>query len=149
MENEATTKTPIPTRSGNPSSGFRLLPSVSCLLSSVFCLLPDPPILPSFPGLYESIMQNKANFRNDKTNATFFAAKVYQSKPPRPNSKKQTQSNPIAPPRRDEIRDTKTVPPRYAIRDTKYKPNQTQSQNPRAGNAGVRLSLIVQNKANL
>jgi len=34
MENEATAKTPIPTR-----SGFPLLPSVSCLLSSVSCLL--------------------------------------------------------------------------------------------------------------
>jgi len=56
MENEATTKTPIPARSGIPllSPVFCLLSSVSCLLSPVFCLLssvscllPYPPILPS------------------------------------------------------------------------------------------------------
>jgi len=42
-------------------------------------------------------MQNKPNSYKDKTNATFFAAKVYQSKPPLPHSKKQTQSNPNEP----------------------------------------------------
>jgi len=41
--------------------------SLSCLLSPVFCLLPYPPIL---PRIHESIMQNKPNSRNDKTNAT-------------------------------------------------------------------------------
>jgi predicted dienelactone hydrolase len=41
-------------------------------------------------------MQNKANFLNNKPNPTFFAAKVYEKKPPLPNSKKQTQSKPIS-----------------------------------------------------
>jgi hypothetical protein len=40
-------------------------------------------------------MQNKAIFRNDKTNPTSFAAKDYENKPPRGDSKKQTQSKPI------------------------------------------------------
>jgi len=39
--------------------------------------------------------QNKPNFCNDKTNATSCAAKVYETKPPSPDSKKQSQSNPI------------------------------------------------------
>jgi len=44
MENEATTKTPIPTR-----SGFPLLSSVSCLLDSVSCLL-SPAFCPTRPS---------------------------------------------------------------------------------------------------
>jgi len=44
---------------------------------------------------HQSILQNKANFRNDKTNATSCAAKDYENKPPLGDSKKQTQSNPI------------------------------------------------------
>jgi hypothetical protein len=40
-------------------------------------------------------MQNKPNFLKTKTNATLFAAKVYEEKPPLGDSKKQTQSNPI------------------------------------------------------
>jgi len=42
-------------------------------------------------------MQNKPNFRSAKTNATPFAAKVYETTPPPPHSKKQTQSNPNKP----------------------------------------------------
>jgi hypothetical protein len=42
-------------------------------------------------------MQNKPNSSKDKTNATFFVAKVYQIKPPLGESKKQTQSNPNEP----------------------------------------------------
>jgi hypothetical protein len=64
------------------------LPSpVSCLLSPVSCLLPAPPILPNLPRIHESIMQNKPNSRNDKTNATFFTAKDYENEPPRPTRK--------------------------------------------------------------
>jgi hypothetical protein len=40
-------------------------------------------------------MQNKPNFLKTKTNATLFAAKDYEKKPPLAHSKKQTQSNPI------------------------------------------------------
>jgi hypothetical protein len=61
------------------------------------------------------IMQNKANFPNDKPSASFFVAKVYETKPPLGDSKKQSQSNPIPQPRRDEIRHTI-----YEIRDTQY-----------------------------
>ena len=128
MENEATTKTPIPTR-----SGFPLLASVSCLLSSVFCLLssvfclPSPVscllspvsclIRPSCPACLPSTLvetplqiglfsQNKPNPLNRKTNATTCITKSYEDKPPRParkNKPKQTQS-----------------PARYAIRNTRY-----------------------------
>jgi len=51
---------------GNPSPFFSLLPPVFCLLSSVSCLLPKPLGLPSLPRIHESIMQNKANFSNNK-----------------------------------------------------------------------------------
>jgi len=56
MENEATTKTPIPIHRESLSCLLSpvscLLSSVFCILSSVFCLLPYPPILPSLPALY-------------------------------------------------------------------------------------------------
>ena len=63
-------------------------------LSPVFCLLPKPPIQPSLPRIHESILQNKPNFLKTKTNATFFAAKVYEDSPPcetRKNKPNQTQ----------------------------------------------------------
>jgi len=112
MENKATIKRAIPAR-----SGFPLLDSLSRLLPPDFRPPPYPPSLPSFPGLYESIMQNKPNSRKDKTNTRLFAAKVYQRKPPLATRRKQSQSNPIPPPRgtRYAIRDT-----RYEIRDTRY-----------------------------
>jgi len=69
--------------------------SVFCPLSSVFCLLPNPPILPSLPRIHQSIAQNKPNFQNHETTATSFAATDYRRKPPLPDSKKQTQTNPI------------------------------------------------------
>ena len=124
MENEATTKTPIPTR-----SGFRNFPLCTCLhphpLGLIFAfstylschefIASDPPFLSmdyfsvfsafsvaiSFVPLclsgHESIMQNKPNFLNDKTNANLFMAKVYENKPPRPTQKNkanQTQFRP-------------------------------------------------------
>jgi hypothetical protein len=55
-------------------------------------------------------MQNKPNFRNDKTNATFCAAKVYEEKPPLGDSKKQTQSNPIpVPPAKSRVNRCQSV----------------------------------------
>jgi len=42
-------------------------------------------------------LQNKPNSRSAKTNATFFAAKVYESKPPLATRRKRTQSNPTEP----------------------------------------------------
>ena len=73
--------------------------------------------------------QNKPNFCNDKTNATSCAAKVYETKPPSPDSKKQSQSNPI-------FSRTKpmqpSLPQRFMRKNhpweiRKNKPNQTQS----------------------
>jgi len=52
----------------------------------------------------------KPNFRNDKMNTTFYFTKCYENQPRLPAPGKQTQTNPIP-------------PARYAIRDTKYKPN--------------------------
>jgi len=57
---------------GNPSSVF-------CLLSSVFCLLLKPPIQPILPGVYDSIMQNKANSLKPATTATSSATKIYNN----------------------------------------------------------------------
>jgi hypothetical protein len=50
-------------------------------------------------ALYKSapFLQNEPNLPRDKTNATSFAAKVYENKPPLPQSKKRTQSNPNEP----------------------------------------------------
>ena len=103
MENEATTKTPIPARSGfrNFASGLH-----SRFGGVGFCILifalPNPLSLYFFVPLclsgHESIMQNKPNSPNNKTTATLFAAKVYEIKPPLGDSKKQTQTNPIPPP---------------------------------------------------
>jgi hypothetical protein len=42
------------------------------------------------------IMQNKPNSYKDKTNATPFAAKDYENKPPLPTRRKRTQTNPIS-----------------------------------------------------
>jgi len=128
MENEAATKTPIPTTSGFPllASVSCLLPSVSCLLSPVFCLLSSAfcllssvfcPIRPSCPACLPSTLvetplqiglfsQNKPNPLKAKTNATTCITKSYEDKPPRlarKNKPKQTQS-----------------PARYAIRNTRY-----------------------------
>jgi len=68
--------------------------SLFWILSPVFCLLPYPPILPSLPRIHKSIMQNKPNSRNDKTNLTPFFTRNYENKPPLPHSKK---TNPIKP----------------------------------------------------
>ena len=64
---------------------------------------------------HQSIMQNKPNFLNGKTNATSYATQIYSSIPLRPSPKKQTQTKPIL------QRNTQ-----YAIRNTQYE-NQTQT----------------------
>ncbi len=64
-------------------------------------------------------MQNKPNFRKARMNLNFYLTKDYENKPRLRTPPKQTQSNPI--PQRDT---------QYAIRDTRYKPNQTQSCPP-------------------
>ena len=51
--------------------------------------------VPSWLRANQSIMQNKPNSPNPKTNATSFTAKDYRRKLPLPHSKKQTQTNPI------------------------------------------------------
>jgi hypothetical protein len=61
-------------------------------------------------------MQNKPNSPNDKTTATSYATQIYSSIPIHPTPKKQTQTKPI--PQRNT---------RYATRNTKIKPNQTQT----------------------
>jgi len=57
-------------------------------------------------ALYKSppFAQNKPNSQNPKTNATLVTAKNYKQKPPHSHPKKQTQTNPIPPARRETIR---------------------------------------------
>jgi len=82
--------------------------------------LPNRLFDPLYQEIMPCIMQNKPNFPNAKTNATPFAANVYENKRPLPNSKKQTQSNPIPPTQ------YATKAPCGAIRNTQYE-KQTQS----------------------
>ena len=120
MENEATTKTPIPTR-----SGFRNFALCTCLhpdpLGLIFAfstylschefIASDPPFLsmdyfsvaisfvPSWLSGYKSIMQNKANVKMGNINISTARTKAYARKQPTMNNKrysKQTQSNPIS-----------------------------------------------------
>ena len=68
-------------------------------------------------------MQNKANVKIGKISISTAILTAYVNKQRTMNNErcsKQTQSKPISPPHRDEIRDTKTVPPRYATRNTRY-----------------------------
>ena len=62
--------------------------------------LPNRLFGPIYQRIIACIMQNKANFLNDKPNVTFFVARNYENKPPSHDPRKQTQSNPILPPRR-------------------------------------------------
>ena len=68
--------------------------SLFWILSPVFCLLPNQPVLPSLPKIHESIMQNKPNSLNTEFNATLFATKLYRKNRPdraRKNKPNQTQ----------------------------------------------------------
>ena len=72
---------------------------------------------------HQSIMQNKPNFLNGKTNATSYATQIYSNIPLRPSPKKQTQTKPIL------QRNTQ-----HAIRDTQHairkpNPNKPNSSN--------------------
>ena len=93
MDNESTTKTPIPTRS---EVGIPQL----CTLHFSLCILHQAALYTCRDSSTNRPLfaQNKPNLRSDKTNATFFAAKVYENKPPLPTRRKRTQSNPIPPP---------------------------------------------------
>ena len=67
--------------------------SLFWILSPVFCLLPNQPILPSLPRIHESIMQNKPNSLNTEFNATLFATKLYRkNRPDRARKNKPNQS---------------------------------------------------------
>jgi len=157
MENEATTKTPIPTK-----SGFRNFALCTCLhpdpLGLIFAfstylschefIASDPPFLsmdyfsvfsafsvaisfvPSCLSGYKSIMQNKANVKMGNINISTARTKTYAKEQRTMSNErysKQTQSNPIRPPRWDEIRDTRRDirHTKYEIRDTRYKPIRT------------------------
>ena len=52
------------------------------------------PILPILPQIHGSIMQNKPNSRNAKTNATAYATKSYTNIPLHPTRKNKPNSNP-------------------------------------------------------
>ena len=97
------------------SSAFCTLSTVNCHLSTV--LFP----LHLSRSLYKSapFMQNKPNFRKARMNVSSFITKDYRKNDAfavQKNKPNQTQF-----PQRDT---------QYAIRDTKYKPNQTQSFTP-------------------
>jgi len=120
MENEATTKTPIP-----PTSGFRNFPlctlilAFSTYLSYHEFISSEPPFLPMdyfsvfsafsvsicFPPSclsgYKSIMQNKANVKMGNINISIARTKAYAKERRTMSTErhsKQTQSNPISPP---------------------------------------------------
>jgi len=117
MENEPTTKTPIQT-----APGFRnfalctLIFAFSTYLSCHEFIATEPPSLsmhyfsafsvaisfvPPWLCGYESIMQNKANFKMGKITISTANTKAYANKQRTMNTKrypKQTQSNPIPPP---------------------------------------------------
>jgi len=126
MENEATAKTPIPTRSG--FSNFALCTLIFAFSTYLSChefIATEPPFLsmdyfsvfsafsvaiffaPSCLRAYKSIMQNKPNSQKAKTTTTSYAIQSYTNIPSRSAQKKQTQSNPIQ-------------STQYEIRFTKY-----------------------------
>ncbi len=90
-------------------------------------------------------MQNKPNFQKDKINATLFATKDYDNKPPRRTPKNkpktnpiQTQTNPISekPKMNLTFYSTKAYdnkPPLPAPgKQTQFKPNRTQFPIPQS-----------------
>ena len=87
--------------------------SLFWILSPVSCLLPSA--LPAYPAQLAKnprvnyAKQTQLSQRQNQCNLLFSKELHQYSAPLRP--KKQTQSNPIPPPRRDEIRNT-----RYEIR---------------------------------
>jgi hypothetical protein len=118
MENEATTKTPIPTTSGFRNFAFCTSTfAFSTYLSCHEFIASDPPFLsmdyfsvfsafsvaisfvPSCLSGYKSIMQNKPNFKMGNINISTARTKAYANKQRTMNNKhdsKQTQTNPIS-----------------------------------------------------
>ena len=70
-----------------PRHGFNPHLSEIRILSSVFRLLPQPPIYPSLPRNQPCIAQNKPNSIKAKINATSYAPKSYTNIPPHPAPK--------------------------------------------------------------
>jgi len=97
---------------GNPSSVCCLLYSLSCLQSSA----PRPNRLfsPLCQRIMTSIMQNKPNCRNDKTNATSCAPKIYinmslRSAPKNKPNQTQFPRPKVAPPAKRQQRTWNTA----------------------------------------
>ncbi len=114
------------------SSAFCILSSVFCLLYSVFCLLSSASCLlskpPSLPRIHESIMQNKPNVKIGNINTSTARTKAYAKEQRTMNNErypKQTQSNPIPPPRRFTL---------HEIRHTTYEPNPPPNRRSPAWN---------------
>jgi len=143
MENEATAKTPIPTRSG--FSNFALCTLIFAFSTYLSChefIATEPPFLsmdyfsvfsafsvaislvPSCLSGYKSIMQNKPNVKMGKMTISPVTTKSYLKEQQTVNHEhysKQTQSNPIPPtPPLHASRFT-----RYAIQHTRYEPCTT------------------------
>jgi len=104
-----------------PEQGRSSRISVLFYLPAVRCTPYE--IRSTLPAVRCTFMQNKPNFRKAAMFLNFYLTKYYENVPLRrraenkPNTNPiRTQSNPI--PQRDT---------QYAIRDTRYKPNQTQS----------------------
>jgi hypothetical protein len=91
-------------------------------------------ILPILPPNQPPSAQNKPNSSKPKINATSFSTKSYERIRPHPDSKKQTQTNPIPVP--DKIRHTTLSVTKsrctsgYDIRNTTPIPKWTNTQNP-------------------
>ena len=125
----------------DPDHGSRAFFPTSRFLHSTFRILnstprpclpyPTCPFLRAFAArisalqvsspLYKSPLyaQNKPNLQNPRNNATPFTTKDYKEKPPLPEQKKQTQSNPTVSPRSQ----SKTGFPRTRIHGF-FLPNQ-------------------------
>ncbi len=94
--------------------------------------IPDHLFSPMCQEIMPCIMQNKPNSRNDKNNATFFSAKDYENKPPRGDSKKQTQSKPIPRPQPVFSLKNKASPPKiefFTLQQTTESPFFAQNHD--------------------
>ena len=76
-------------------------------------------------------MQNKPNFRKTKMNVTSILTKDYKNETLSERGKNKANSKPIKANKSQYNAKTNPIPQRdtqYAIRDTRYKPNQTRSE---------------------
>jgi len=83
---------------------------------------PSLPILPILPQIHGALMQNKANYQKVKTAVTSCAEGTYPEYPAPPDSKKQTQSNPIC---RGEASSEAATNPNLSRR-SRIKPNSSR-----------------------